>query len=1821
MSYRTKLLNRQNAVANAISARALNGAKLDVQWNLTLAANIISANVPYGSIEAIKAVAGVKSVVLEKRYEPCVSSIGGSDPNMATSTAQIGSPAAYAAGYTGAGSRIAIIDTGLDTDHQSFSEGGYLYSLQKNAEKAGMELDEYMESLDLLTGADVAALWDKLNFSVKYKGDVCNTYFSNKVPFGGNYVDKGIDITHDNDSQTEHGSHVAGIAAANSYIYAGGKYELALDAVSTQGVAPDAQLIVMKVFGKNGGAYDSDYMAAIEDAIVLGADSVNLSLGSANAGTSAYADSEEYQAIMDSLVDSGVAVVMSAGNSGAWFDDATYPYLYNDGVNFDTVGSPGSYTNSFTVASVDNDGTTGSYLVFGDIIAFFNEPSGYSNSPISTISGEHEFVYLDSIGTGEEFTAIAELVEGKIAMCNRGTTSFYEKMDAAAAAGAIACIIVNNTDGTINMALDDATSTIPCVSITLADGMLIKEAYDKSESASGDIYTSKVVVSSSIGTVEYDSEYYTMSNFSSWGVPGTLELKPEITAPGGNIYSVNGLIPGGKSYENMSGTSMAAPQIAGMAAVFAQAIKERGLEEKTDLSPRQIINSILMSTATPLVEEGSGSFYSVFKQGAGLANIGEAVNADSYIMMINGANAGAADGKIKAEFGDDPEKEGVYGFGFTINNISDEDKQYTLGADFFTQDVFDDFGDGTYMLDTWTYPLSYGVDWNVDSKSLKASADISNCDFNGDGAVDVNDVQLLLDYDTKSIEIENAQYADVNHDGYVTAYDAYKLLSVLNEGIVTVPAGESVSVWVTIGLSDYQKEIFDEYYPCGAYVEGYVFIGAMADAEGVKGTSHSIPALGFYGNWSDPSMFDVGSYEEYELTGTETRVPYLYAANGMNAFYGNSLIIKRADDPSTPYYFGGNPVVLDEVYMPERNAINNVYDDFSKLNFALIRNASASVLSIEDSEGEVLSSADYGSVEAAFYYANQSMWQLAGRSIPVNGLISEADENEHYTMSFTAVPEYYVQNGEIDFDALGEGTTMSYEFTVDNTAPEIVDITHSLINEDITVTAKDNQYIAALALLTLDGENVIELVGSDADAEPSEEMQLKVPVEELDDGTALLAVYDYAYNYTTYKIVLGGGSTAVESVTFNKDEIEIIRGNTVKLKAKVLPLTADDNLVWTSSDEKVATVNEKGLVTAVEKGECVITATSVSDETKFAQCKVSVVTIPITVSGAIQDEDGNPQLFTWDMENDGTWTGGAALETDIASFAYDRSTDDGAYAYQYNTSGYLYTVDVSDGSTVSASDTAIGVGVPLQDFDFAYGLNEANGTHTALGISGGYILVDEIEANGFTTNWPIGYDYFSIYTPGSTKFVAIAWVGYDPGDEENAPYDTFAALTDGGAVWYLFYDGTENLGLGFDYSDFYVDWPMNSGLQYCSMVMGEDEELYVSRFTGETNELYKLAWDDDEEIYVSTLLGDVGQYVWPCALTAVAFNGEEAEEGTVEPERMFTAEAESFVKPEAAGSLNAAPVSAGIMSKADLADDQSAVTVEVTIKDLDGNDAAANSADLVLAYDTDILKVENVSVNAQFKSVDVQEGYGVISIGLVDEEEIKAGAVAATVTFSVLRDAPTDVMVETATYNEEISDFEDVEDLDVHICPSFRFEDINENDWFHNDVDFVIEEGIMHGISNTIFDPNGNVTRAQMVNVLYNMAGEPDVTGIDNPFTDVLETDWYYEPVLWAADKGITAGVGDGLFAPGLEMNRETMVVFLYNFVKFMGGDMTVSQDANADVFADAADISTWAVKAVVWAVDVGVVNGIETEKGLTFAPKVIATRAQLATVIHNVCG
>ena len=756
-AYRESLKQEQKNMVQQIEKAT--GNRLDVVWNLTLAANLISANVLYGQIKTIEQIPGVKSVELENQYlaEP-VETVEIA-PNMATSGTQTGSGLMWDAGYTGAGTRIAVIDTGTDTNHQSLSAEGFEYALSLLAQEKGMSKEDYIASLDLLDAEEIASVADQLNM-VEYL-DADAAYVNSKLPFGFNYKDADYDITHDNDEEGEHGSHVAGIATANSWLYNAetGNYCKAMDYCFMQGVAPEAQLLTMKVFGKGGSPYDSDYFAAIEDAIVLGADVINLSLGSIAPGRGTHSNAV-FQAVMDELSNTDTVVAISAGNSGPWSEMAEnnvelggMGYLYATDVSMDTVGQPGSFTNSLAVASVENDGMIGFYIEIDGQMIVYNEDNRdgeFSNQLFTTIAGEHEYIFIDGVGKAEDWAAIADVLPGKIALCSRGETNFSEKANLAVQAGAIAVFIYNNQNGVINLDLSEYVHTAPVAVVTKTQGQAIRAASTPVLDENGNVkyLTGTMTVSNTIGLGWFGSDYYTMSDFSSWGVPGSLELKPEITAPGGNIYSLNGLEPSGGGYEIMSGTSMASPQVAGMAALMAQYVRETGLAEKPGMSERHLIQSLLMSTAQPL-QASEGVYYPVLQQGAGMANVYDAMNADSYITMAPGSSSGAADGKIKVELFDDPDRIGSYSATFTVHNLQNEEKLLNLNADFFTQGVV---SDGVYdYVDYSTAMLGMDVVWSVGGSRAR-SVENAGQDFNGDGQVNGTDTNLAFRFVSGSIK-------------------------------------------------------------------------------------------------------------------------------------------------------------------------------------------------------------------------------------------------------------------------------------------------------------------------------------------------------------------------------------------------------------------------------------------------------------------------------------------------------------------------------------------------------------------------------------------------------------------------------------------------------------------------------------------------------------------------------------------------------------------------------------------------------------------------------------------------------------------------------------------------------------------------------------------------------------------------------------------------------------------------------------------------------------------------------------------------------------
>ena len=181
---------------------------------------------------------------------------------------------------------------------------------------------------------------------------------------------------------------------------------------------------------------------------------------------------------------------------------------------------------------------------------------------------------------------------------------------------------------------------------------------------------------------------------------------------------------------------------------------------------------------------------------------------------------------------------------------------------------------------------------------------------------------------------------------------------------------------------------------------------------------------------------------------------------------------------------------------------------------------------------------------------------------------------------------------------------------------------------------------------------------------------------------------------------------------------------------------------------------------------------------------------------------------------------------------------------------------------------------------------------------------------------------------------------------------------------------------------------------------------------------------------------------------------------------------------------------------------------------------------------------------------------------------------------------------------------------DLTVLP---FTDVNNGDWFLAAVQYVYENDRMAGTSSTTFQPEVNLTRAMAAQVLYNLEGQPAVTG-DTTFTDAAAAgDWAVKAITWAEQTGVVAGIGDGLFDPTANVTREEFAQMMYNYASYKEYDLTLEGDLSQ--FEDASAISGWAETAMSWANGSGLINGHDDG---TIDPQGTTTRAQAASILMN---
>ena len=372
-----------------------------------------------------------------------------------------------------------------------------------------------------------------------------------------------------------------------------------------------------------------------------------------------------------------------------------------------------------------------------------------------------------------------------------------------------------------------------------------------------------------------------------------------------------------------------------------------------------------------------------------------------------------------------------------------------------------------------------------------------------------------------------------------------------------------------------------------------------------------------------------------------------------------------------------------------------------------------------------------------------------------------------------------------------------------------------------------------------------------------------------------------------------------------------------------------------------------------------------------------------------------------------------------------------------------------------------------------------------------------------------------------------------------------------------------------------------------------------------------IAWDTEGTNNVYSL-GTFAEGVWPVAglYTDAEINGtnalidEELATASIKNVELLTS-IETVELAGAKGSLNAVVNTTPAvrpMSKSDITASGD-VSITITVP----TDAVTNGTAWV-EFDPDALELVSAAGKTDAFAWNLKEN-GKVMIAFADGDALDTDDILAVLSFNALTKGDTAVNVIWGEYGTE--HLELAEEIKLHICPSAHFVDVDQEQWFHEAVDYVVSEGYMNGMDATHYGPGLNMNRAQFVTVLYRMEGEPvvDNTGV---FTDVPAGQFYTDAAYWALNAGITTGATADTFNPGGQLTRTELVTFMYRYAAYKGYDTTTG---DLSAYRDANQVLPFAVDAWSWAVEHGVITGMTAD---TLAPMALTNRAQAAVIFQR---
>lgn len=976
----------------------------------------------------------------------------------------------------GAGVSIGIIDTGLFMNQVSGSEART--KAEQDAEKGKYEL-RYPAFIDL--DDEIAPMGDDQVKAAKLDHDY--TRINNKIFYAYDYA--GGDTNVDPGVATqEHGTHVASMAAANGYDF--------------QGIAPNAQLAIFKVFAdQGGGASTSAIMSAIQDATKLGIDVVNLSLGSDLYDYDDSYDESTNQVIAEAR-QKGTIVNFAAGNAGKSSFSSHKGYADFSTSTVET-GILGSHANSDEDANIV--ASSNPDRAFYDSIALVKKadeenanPVAFKDQVVSSSTqtfdqdrymtdlipeGEDtvtvDYVYVPGYGEDSDYLAIGgeEAVKGKVAVVNRGQTTFVSKYQLAEKYGAVALIVINNDPSVtfnFSMAFSDNSPNIPVCFVfqnTIPTWGTYKPSAAKDAEPSIDNAGGVGTMTLARNVVEDAADGNIISSFSSDGPAYNLDLGPTITAPGsltmGAIHAnTKGENSGIYGYDNLSGTSMATPNFTG---AFAAALSEwhpqfggmKVANEEAFEEKKSILSNIAMSTADQITDTSKTTIGSPRNQGAGRVNVASMLEAESYILTKNNKTEGFSneyqakaelknDGSLFVEDGNFAEDNSAnyIEFDYTVYNESNVERTYNPSIAVMIPRLRIQVTHDTYAAEEESSRSeTIGYDKNV--------------------KFDENDLSTYPKFvGVPTISVNDDFVTNPNGDGYVSLGEA-----------ITVPANGAATGTVKFRFDNLQfekdfgdskvenfsgtvKEYFAKYFKDGAgsFVEGFL---KLEEATPKANTTLTLPYMGFYGDYNaayavEPFDFEKDPAHVYDSDLTDN---YMQGLNEQyakpNAYTGSTLSATGSNPSST---------VLNQIGEMQKSALANG-SDFLSVTGADNNTLYAGAPGISDKLVAImfvnrsLTSATWSVTKdgastpsAKGTFGDLFKWQSGysvNTSMGINKSFLVTDDTGYVLhrayacMDISKVPEgNYKLKFEFNVHSTGKTQVKEYSLVIDKTAPELV---------------------------------------------------------------------------------------------------------------------------------------------------------------------------------------------------------------------------------------------------------------------------------------------------------------------------------------------------------------------------------------------------------------------------------------------------------------------------------------------------------------------------------------------------------------------------------------------------------------------------------------------------------------------------------------------------------------------------------------------------------------------------------------------------------------